>query len=169
MNDDLATGYLEDVIQRFQELKKLGDGAMAQIADPALSRSLDPETNSIAVMVKHLAGNMRSRWTDFLTTDGEKPSRDRDAEFELSGAVDRAQVLAWWEEGWGRLFQVLGQLQAEDLTRTVTIRQVPHTVVQAINRQLAHYAYHVGQMVLLARHFTGAAWQTLSVPRRKPQ
>ncbi len=169
MPHDLAKLYLQDIVQRFQVYKQLGEGAIDQVEDAKLTWRPDPDSNSIAVLVKHLAGNMRSRWTEFLSTDGEKPNRNRDGEVELAAVADRRELLAWWEDGWGRLFETLGQLQAEDLTRTVTIRQVPHTVVQAINIQLGHYAYHVGQIVLLARHLAGGRWKTLSTPRRKPQ
>ncbi len=168
MADDIGTLYLRDVIERFRAHKKLGEKAIAQVYDSGLAWRLDGESNSIAIVVKHLAGNMRSRWTGFLTTDGEKPDRNRDGEFELPEAPSRAQLLEWWEDGWARLFETLGTLRPEDLTRTVTIRGQPHSVLEAINRQLAHYAYHVGQIVQLARHLAGPQWKSLSIPRRKP-
>ena len=150
----------------FRMYKDLGEKAMAQLADDAeFFRTLDPESNSVAVIVRHVSGNMRSRWTDFLTTDGEKPDRRRDEEFEMREGLGRADVLRWWEEGWSVLFAALDALGEDDLGRTVTIRGEPHTVVQAIQRQVAHYASHVGQIVFLAKHLRGAAWRTLSIPR----
>src|SRR5262245_23510631 len=140
---------------------------MAQVADADLFRAPDPESNSIALVVKHIAGNMRSRWTDFLTTDGEKPDRDRDTEFEV-GAADTARSLRErWEQGWKLLFDALAGLTPADLTRTVPIRGEPHTVLQAIQRQLTHYAYHVGQIVYVARHWAGPGWKSLSIPKGK--
>ena len=129
--------------------------------------TLDPESNSIAVLVKHLAGNMRSRFTDFLTTDGEKPNRDRDREFEMNSTTTRADIMGWWEEGWARVFAAVEALKPEDIMRTVTVRGEPHTVLQAINRQIAHYAQHTGQIVFLAKHLRSSEWKTLSVPRGK--
>ncbi len=139
---------------------------MAQVSDEQLLTVLDGEANSIAVIVKHMAGNMRSRWTDFLTSDGEKPDRNRDTEFEDAPAT-RAAMLALWEEGWQCLFKALGALSEPDLQRTVTIRGEAHSVMQAINRQMAHYSYHCGQIVLLAKHFMHADWKSLSVPRKQ--
>jgi hypothetical protein len=159
-----TTSYLEDSLEIFRYYKKLADRAMAQVGDEQLFSTLDHETNSIAVIVKHMAGNMRSRWTDFLTTDGEKPDRNRDSEFENPGA-SRAALLGIWEKGWACLFCALESLVEADLIRTVTIRGEPHSVMQAINRQLAHYPHHVGQIVLLAKHFACDHWQSLSVPR----
>jgi hypothetical protein len=170
MNGDLGAHLLEDAMARFRELKRLGDGALAQVDDAAFFARLDPDANAMAHVVKHVAGNLRSRWRNFLTEDGEKPDRDRDSEFELDPAADtRAALMARWEEGWAILFAELGALGAADLMRTVTIRHEPHTVVQCIQRQLGHYGYHVGQIVTLARHARGAAWTTLSVPRRQSQ
>lgn len=168
MSDDLGALYLRDAIERFKAHKKLGERAIAQVYDGGLTRTLDPHSNSIAILVKHLAGNMRSRWTGFLTTDGEKPDRDRDAEFVVEPDVSREQVLEWWADGWARLFETLTSLTPTDLTRTVIIKGQPHSVLAAINIQLAHYAYHVGQIVQLARHLAGPAWKSLSVPRRPP-
>jgi len=139
---------------------------MAQVTDEQLVAVLDGEMNSIAVIVKHMAGNMRSRWTDFLTSDGEKPDRNRDSEF-VEAPATREALLALWEEGWQCLFGALEPLSEEDLQRTVTIRGEAHSVMQAINRQVAHYSYHVGQIVLLAKHFKRDEWQSLSVPRRQ--
>ena len=166
MAPDIAAAYLNDAIESFYSYKKLGEKAIVQVYDSGLTRTLDPESNSIAVIVKHLAGNMRSRWTLFLTTDGEKPDRNREAEFELAGETSRATVLGWWEDGWSCLFEALGSLKPEDLSRTVMIRAQPHLVVQAINRQLTHYAYHVGQIVFLAKHLASRDWHSLSIPRR---
>ena len=169
MSDERALGahLLEDTIARFRELKRLGDGAIAQVDDASFFARADAESNAIAHVVKHVAGNLRSRWRNFLTEDGEKPDRDRDSEFELDPAGDtRAALIARWEEGWAILFDELGALGPDDLMRTVTIRHEPHTVVQCLQRQLGHYGYHVGQIVTLARHARGAAWTTLSVPRR---
>ena len=168
MTEDVGTLYLRDVTERFKAHKKLGEKAIAQVYDSGLTRQLDAESNSIAVLVKHLAGNMRSRWTGFLTSDGEKPDRDRDGEFEAVSEVDRTQLLDMWDDGWARLFETLATLRPDDLTRTVIIRERSYSVVEAINIQLAHYAYHVGQIVQLARHLAGNSWKTLSVPRRKP-
>jgi len=139
---------------------------MAQCPDEGLFAVLDGESNSIAIVVKHMAGNMRSRWTDFLTTDGEKPDRHRDTEFDEPPAT-RAELLAMWEAGWSCLFAALEPLSDADLSRTVTIRTEPHSVMQAINRQIAHYSYHVGQIVYLAKHFSGERWKALTVPKRE--
>ena len=164
---DVGRAYLEDVVLQFRKYKDLADKAVAQVADADLFRAPAPESNSIAVILKHISGNMRSRWTDFLTTDGEKPFRDRDAEFELDGGDSKARVLERWEIGWKLLFETLAGLSPRDLLRTVTLRGEPHTVLQAIDRQLTHYAYHVGQIVYVARHFTGARWKSLSIPKGK--
>lgn len=139
---------------------------MAQVTDEQLQLALDPESNSIGVIVKHMAGNMRSRWTDFLATDGEKPDRNRDTEFEVPPA-DRAEVMRLWEAGWQCVFAALEPLTEADLARTVFIRTEPHSVMQAINRQLTHYACHVGQIILLAKHFQSSQWKSLTIPRRK--
>ena len=160
-----TTSYVEDSRALFAQYKKLADRAMAQLSDEQLFASLDAEANSIAVIVKHLAGNMLSRWTDFLTSDGEKPTRNRDAEFEDPPAT-RAALLALWESGWACLFAALEPLSDADLPRTITIRGEAHSVMQAINRQVAHYSQHIGQIILLAKHFAGDRWQTLSVPRK---
>jgi hypothetical protein len=160
-----TTSYLEDALSLFAHYKKLAERAMDQVADANLFIPIDCETNSIAVVVKHMAGNMRSRWTDFLSTDGEKPNRDRDSEFENPPST-RAALLALWESGWDCLFSAIRPLSDADLTRTVTIRGEPHSVMQAINRQLAHYPHHVGQIILLSKHFACDHWQSLTVPRR---
>jgi hypothetical protein len=161
-----TTSYLEDSLAVFRYYKKLSERAMDQVADEHLFATLDEEANSIAIVVKHMTGNMRSRWTDFLTSDGEKPDRNRDSEF-VDPPATREALLKDWEDGWQRLFDTLEPLTDGDLTRTVTIRGEPHSVMQAINRQLAHYPHHVGQIVLLAKHFACDRWQSLSVPRNK--
>jgi hypothetical protein len=157
--------YLPDVARRFRDLKSLADRAIAQAPDEGLFRPLDAASNSIAVLMRHLAGNMRSRWRDFLTTDGEKPDRQRDREFEPPPDPTRAAIVADWESGWACLFEELGRVKAPDLDRTVTTRHEPSTVVSAINRQLAHAAMHVGQIVMLARHAAPDTWQSLTIPR----
>jgi uncharacterized damage-inducible protein DinB len=163
-----TTSYLEDSLTLFRYYKTLAERAMAQVTDEQLLAVLDGEMNSVAVIVKHMAGNMRSRWTDFLTTDGEKPDRRRDAEFTDPPAT-RDALLRVWEEGWSCVFRALEPLSEQDLQKSVTIRGEPHSVMQAINRQIAHYSYHCGQIVLLAKHFNHAAWQSLSVPRGKSE
>src|SRR5579885_2332171 len=152
---EFTTSYLKDSIEVLQYYKKLGERAMAQVSDEALLATPDPESNSIAIIVKHLAGNMRSRFTDFLTSDGEKPDRKRDTEFEAPPKT-RAELMALWEAGWDCVFQALTPLTEADLTRTVQIRSEPHSVMQAINRQVAHYSYHIGQIVYLAKHYAGS-------------
>jgi len=167
MAHQLTTSYLKDSLDVFRYYKKLGDRAIEQCPDDALFESLDTESNSIAIIVKHMAGNMRSRWTDFLTTDGEKPDRNRDTEFE-DAPKTRAELLALWERGWKHVFDALTPLGDEDLVRTIAIRTEPHSVMQAINRQVAHYSYHVGQIVYVAKHLATKAagsWHSLSVPR----
>jgi uncharacterized damage-inducible protein DinB len=166
MPHQFATSYLKDSIDLFSYYKKLGERAMAQCPDEGLFAMLDAESNSVATVVKHMAGNMRSRWTDFLTSDGEKPDRNRDSEFEDPPAT-RAELMEMWERGWKLLFDALEPLSDADLTRTITIRTEPHSVTQAINRQIAHYSYHVGQIVYLARHFAGDKWLSLTIPKRK--
>jgi hypothetical protein len=167
--DGLSSHYLDEVRRQFRGHKRLAEGAIAQIKDEELFTALDAESNSIAVIIKHLGGNMRSRFTDFLTTDGEKLDRHRDQEFEMNAGTTRAEVMRWWEEGWARVFSAVEALNPEDLMRTVTIRGEPHSVVQALNRQVAHYAYHVGQIVFLAKHFRLTEWKSLSVPRGKSE
>jgi hypothetical protein len=163
----LGQHYLEDALHTFREYKKLAERAFAQTSDEDFFRRVDDESNSIAIIVKHLAGNMLSRWTDFLTTDGEKPERNRDLEFVMLPDTTRAQMIAYWEKGWRVTFEAIEPLTADDLMRTIRIRGQDHTVVQAINRQIAHYANHVGQIVLLAKHFKSSDWQSLSVPKNK--
>jgi hypothetical protein len=161
-----TTSYLDDSIALLRQYKNLAEKAMAQVTDEQLLEVLDDEMNSIAIIVKHMAGNMRSRWTDFLTSDGEKPDRNRDSEF-VEPPPTREALLATWENGWQRVFAALEPLTEQDLTRTVRIRGEQHSVMQAINRQVAHYAYHCGQIVLLAKHFKHDDWKSLSVPRKQ--
>jgi hypothetical protein len=165
---EITTSYLRDSLGVFHYYKKLAERAMAQLNDEQIFTVLDEESNSIAIIVKHLAGNMRSRWTDFLTSDGEKPNRCRDTEFE-NPPQTREAVLAMWEDGWCCLFSAIEPLTDADLARTVTIRGESHSVIQAINRQLAHYPYHCGQIVLLAKHLNHAGWKALTVPRGKSE
>jgi uncharacterized damage-inducible protein DinB len=166
---DLATHYLEEAQRQMRGNKRLAEGAIAQLKDEELFATLDPESNSIAILVKHMAGNMRSRFTDFLTSDGEKPNRFRDQEFVLNSATTRPDVMRWWEDGWAQVFDTLAALKPEDVMRTVTIRGEPHTVLQAITRQIAHYAGHTGQIIFLAKHLRSSAWKTLSIPRGKSE
>jgi Protein of unknown function (DUF1572) len=159
-----TTSYLEDSLGVFRYYKRLAEGAMAQVSDEQFYVALDPEMNSIAIIIKHMVGNMCSRWSDFLTSDGEKPDRNRDCEFELP-PEGRAALLELWEKGWATLFDALEPLTEADLGQTITIRGEPHSVMQAINRQLAHYPYHCGQIVFFAKHLAHQDWRCLSVPR----
>jgi hypothetical protein len=165
----VATAYLEDVRLQFQRLKKLADAAVAQVRDEELFVSLDVESNSIAVIMKHMAGNLRSRFTDFLTTDGEKPERNRDGEFEIPNRPPREAIVADWESGWACLFAALDELGPDDVLLEVTIRDESLSVLHAFDRQMTHHAYHVGQIVFLAKHLRSSEWKTLSLPRRRPQ
>ncbi len=157
--------FLNDSLRELRRLKQLAEAACDQVTDAALFMRLDAEGNSLAILMKHMAGNMKSRWRDFLTTDGEKPDRNRDGEFALDREDDRSSLLQTWEDGWNQVFVTLEGLSANDLEKTVVIRGEDHVVLQAIQRQLSHYAYHVGQMVFLARHLVGADWRSLSIPR----
>ncbi len=165
--EDIGVEFLRSARSRLESLKALGDQALARLDDAELTKTLDPESNSVAVLVQHIAGNMRSRWTDFLTTDGEKPDRNRDSEFE-PGLAAKAPLRQRWEEGWRILFAALDALKPEDLNRTVVIRSERLTALDAINRQLVHYGQHVGQLVYLAKHYQWRTWKSLSVPRRRP-
>jgi hypothetical protein len=165
---EFTTSYLKDSTEILRYYKRLGERAMAQVSDEALVTALDAESNSIATLVKHLAGNMRSRFTDFLTSDGEKPDRKRDAEFEAPPPT-RAEIMSKWETGWQHVFAALTPLEEKDLARKVLIRSEAHSVMQAINRQIAHYSYHIGQIVCLAKHFAGANWTPLTIPRGKSE
>ena len=168
MPHEFTTAYLKDSLSLFHYYKKLAERAMEQVSDLQLFEVLDDEMNSIAIIVKHMAGNMRSRWTDFLTTDGDKPDRNRDGEF-VSPSASRAELLRVWDAGWKCVFDALEPLSESDLTRRVTIRGEEHSVMQAVNRQIAHYAYHVGQLVFLAKHFAGSRWETLTIARGKSE
>lgn len=161
-----TTSYVDDAKAIFRQYKRMAEAAMVQVTDEQLTATLDAEMNCIAQIVKHMAGNMRSRWTDFLTSDGEKPTRNRDSEFEAPPAT-REELMALWEQGWGCLFGALEGLSNSDLGQTITIRGEAHSVMQAINRQVAHYAYHCGQIVFLAKHLQSANWKCLSVPRKQ--
>src|SRR5262252_2226187 len=163
----IGAHFLEDALRTFRDYKKLAERAFAQIEETDFFRAIDEESNSIAFNMKHMAGNMISRWTDFLTTDGEKPERNRDLEFVMLPETTKTEMIAYWEKGWQRTFDAIEPLRPEDLMLTITIRGQDHTVVQAINRQIAHYAYHVGQIVYLAKHFKSDEWQSLSVPKNR--
>ena len=165
--ETIVQNYFEDALSSLRAYKKLADKAIAQLKDEELFVTLDEESNSVAVIMKHMAGNMFSRWTDFLTTDGEKPNRNRDMEFVIEPQTTKADVIDYWERGWACVFKALEPLRPEDFEKTVKIRGEEHTIVQAVNRQLAHYSYHVGQIVFLAKHFRSASWQSLSIPRNR--
>ncbi len=160
--------YLHSSIKQFRTYKELAQKAIAQIGENDLNKIIDPESNSIAIIIQHLGGNLISRWTDFLTTDGEKTDRNRDAEFEEK-CLTKNELMDYWNKGWDTLFETLDELQPEDLGKTIYIRKQPLTVLEAINRQLTHYAYHVGQIVLLAKHFNSSGWQSLSIPKGDSQ
>jgi len=166
---DLGSHYLEEIKKQLRGHKRMAEAAMAQLEDKDFFTRIDPEANSVAILVKHIAGNARSRFSDFLTSDGEKPDRFRDQEFEISDQTTREEVMRWWEQGWSHVFSALDSLKPEDVTRTITIRQEPHTVLQALNRALAHYAQHIGQIVFLAKHLRSKDWKTLSIPRGKSE
>jgi hypothetical protein len=161
-----TTSYLEDTLSLFRYCKSQAEKAMEQVSDDQLFTAIDPESNSIAVIVKHMAGNMRSRWTDFLTSDGEKPDRDRDSEF-VDPPDTRQALLEVWEDGWRRVFEALEPLTDADLGRTILIRGEAHSVLQAANRQLAHYCTHVGQIIFLAKHLKSTDWKSLTIPRNR--
>ena len=164
---NIGEHYLSDAIASLRASKKQADKAIAQLRDDEIFQTLDEEGNSVAVIMKHMAGNMFSRWTDFLTTDGEKPNRNRDMEFVIESQTTQQDVLDYWERGWQCVFDALEPLKEEDLMRTVTIRGEDHTVLQAINRQLMHYPNHIGQIIFLAKHFRSTEWKSLSIPRKK--
>jgi uncharacterized protein (TIGR01244 family) len=163
---NVIDNYHRDAVQSFGNYKRMAERAIEQVNDEEFFALIDPEANSIALIVKHIAGNLRSRWTDFLTSDGEKPDRNRDTEFELIGD-GRESLMQFWEAGWQTLFDNVGPLTTDDFSRTITIRGEPHTICEAINRQMTHYAYHVGQIVLLAKHFRSSGWKTLSVAKNR--
>ena len=164
-----AAAYLEDVRVQFRKMKKLAEDALAQVSDDELVRTIDEESNSLAIITKHMAGNLRSRFTDFLTSDGEKPNRNRDGEFQVAGAPSRAAIMADWESGWTCLVAALDGRTEDDVLLEVTIRGEPHTVIEALDRQMTHHSYHVGQIVFLCKHLRSTGWKNLSMPRRRPQ
>ncbi|MGH9382010.1 MAG: DUF1572 family protein [Thermoanaerobaculia bacterium] len=164
---DFRTAILADVVRTYRNYKKLAESAITQIADDDLHTLVDFEANSIAIIMKHVGGNLRSRFTDFLTSDGEKPDRNRDDEFEMPEPVSRAELLALWERGWAAALGAVEALTPDDLDRTVTIRGEPFLVAEALNRSVTHTAYHVGQIVLLAKHFAGSRWSSLSIPKER--
>lgn len=166
MSDQIIENYLSDSIQSFRNYKKLAERAMEQISDEEFFKQIDAESNSIAIIVKHITGNLKSRWTDFLISDGEKDFRNRDSEF-IAESDTRESLIECWEESWQILFSELGVLKADDFEKTITIRQQQHTICEAINRQLTHYSYHIGQITFLAKHFRVGDWKTLSVPKNK--
>lgn len=166
MSDKIITNYHSDAVQSFRSYKKMAERAIEQVSDEEFFALIDAEANSIATIVKHISGNLNSRWRDFLTTDGEKADRHRDTEFELIDDT-RESLMQFWERGWQTLFDAIEPLTPEDFSRTVPIRGEPHTIAEAINRQLTHYSYHIGQIVLLAKHFKSADWKTLSVPKNQ--
>lgn len=166
MIDTFIEQYHSDALSSFLSYKKLAERSIEQVSYDEFFAAIDEGSNSIAVIVKHIAGNLHSRWRDFLTTDGEKADRNRDAEFEMVGDT-RESLMEFWESGWRTLFDNVEPLTEDDFSKTITIRGEPHTVVEAINRQLTHYAYHVGQIVLLAKHFKSIEWKSLSVPRNR--
>lgn len=166
MTNDLILNYHSDALSSFRNYKRLAERAIEQVSDEEFFALIDNEANSIAIIVKHIAGNLRSRWTDFLTSDGEKPDRNRDSEFELIEDT-RHSLMDYWNNGWQTLFDAIESLTPDDFAKTITIRGEDHTVIEAINRQLTHYSYHIGQIVLLAKHFKSSDWRTLSVPKNR--
>jgi hypothetical protein len=166
-SESIIQNYLADALSAFRAYKKLADKAIEQTKDDELFVKLDDEANSIAIVMKHMAGNMISRWTDFLSSDGEKPDRNRDMEFVMEAATSKEDLLAYWERGWKCVFDSIEPLKSDDLERKVLIRGQEHTIVQAINRQLMHYSYHIGQIVFLAKHFRSSEWRSLSIPRNR--
>jgi hypothetical protein len=160
----MTESYLQLVISEFKRLQSLADAAMSQLSDEQFFAVPSPGDHSVAVIVKHVGGNLLSRWSDFLTSDGEKPGRNRDTEFQVGAEDTREQLMQTWSHGWATLFTALEPLEDSDVARVITIRDEPLTVLQAVNRQLTHYAYHVGQIVYVAKHHCGRAWRTLSIP-----
>ena len=166
-SETIVQNYFADALSSLRSGKKLADKAIAQLKDEEFFVTLDKESNSIAVIMKHMAGNMFSRWTDFLNSDGEKPNRNRDMEFVIEPETTKDDVIDYWERGWKCVFEALEPLHPEDLEKTVKIRGEEHTIVEAINRQMMHYSYHVGQIVFLAKHFRSTEWTSLSIPRNR--
>jgi len=169
MESKFEANYLEETLLQFRKLKEQADKALAQTSSDDFFATLDPESNSLAVIVKHVGGNLRSRWTDFLTADGEKPDRDRDGEFEIRSGDTQASLMARWEAGWQCVLGTIGGLKPEDVSTTVLIRREPHSVIQAITRSFGHTAAHVGQIVQLAKHLRWQEWKTLTIPRGKSE
>jgi hypothetical protein len=167
MDDAIGRNYLNDALASFRDYKKLAEKAFGQLKDEEFFVTLDEEGNSVGVIIKHMTGNMISRWTDFLNTDGEKPDRNRDMEFVLAPATTKKDLIEQWERGWAQVFQAIEPLEPADLARTIYIRGKAHTVVEAINRQLTHYAQHIGQIIFLSKHLRSTEWQTLSIPRNR--
>jgi len=163
--DTLGAVVLADTLLTFQRQRELAERALAQVSDDDFFRTIDAEANSVAILVKHIGGNLVSRWTDFLTTDGEKPTRNRDGEFVVTANAQRAAIMSLWNDGWLALISTFGQLRADDLTATVSIRGEAMTALAAMHRALAHISQHVGQIVLLAKHYRSADWKSLSIPR----
>jgi hypothetical protein len=166
---DLAAKYLDEIKRQLHGHKRLAESAMSQLNDEQFFTAIDPESNSVAIIVKHISGNAHSRFSDFLISDGEKPNRLRDREFEIDSSATRTDIMHYWEKGWAIVFATIDSLQPADIERTITIRQEPHTVMQALNRALAHYAQHTGQIVFLAKHLRSSQWETLSIPRGKSE
>ena len=164
---NIIENFKADALLSFRNYKKLAEKALDQVSEDDLFRQIDAESNSIAVIVKHIAGNLHSRWRDFLTTDGEKPDRFRDGEFVTLADDTRESLMKFWETGWQTLFDAIEPIAPDEFSRTVAIRGEPHTVVEAINRQLTHYSMHIGQIIVLAKHFRSTEWKTLSVPRNR--
>jgi hypothetical protein len=167
MTKSIIENYKSDALQSFRNYKSAAEKALAQVSDEEFFKMIDAESNSLATIVKHIAGNLHSRWTNFLTTDGEKPDRRRDREFVVLAGETRESIMKFWESGWKILFEAIEPIAPEDFGKTVTIRGEPHTIVEAINRQLSHYAQHIGQIIFLAKHFRVDAWHTLSLPKNK--
>jgi len=167
MNEQLSVHYLADALDSFRAYKKLAEKAFDQLTNDELFVTIDEESNSVAVIIKHMAGNMLSRWTDFLTTDGEKPDRNRDMEFVIEPQTVKEELLTYWQRGWDAVFTALEPLTPADFDKKIMIRGEEHTIVQAINRQLTHYAYHIGQIVFLAKHFRSREWKSLSIPKNR--
>jgi hypothetical protein len=165
--ESTVQNYLDDARSSLRAYKKMADKAIAQLQDEEFFVTIDDEANSVAVVMKHMAGNMFSRWTNFLNSDGEKPNRNRDMEFVIEATTTKNDVLHFWERGWQRVFEAIDPLQVSDFEKTVTIRGEVHTIAQALNRQLMHYSYHIGQIVFLAKHFRSAEWQSLSIPKNR--
>jgi Protein of unknown function (DUF1572) len=166
-SNSFATAYAEEARRSFRGYKRMADGTFSQLDDRAFFHLPDPESNSVAILVKHISGNLRSRWTDFLTTDGEKPDRNRDQEFVLTSVDTREELMRRWEESFNTVFNTLQSLTPEDFDKTVYIRSEPHTILQAINRSLNHVAGHISQIVFLGKLLRGKEWKTLSIPRGK--